>query len=168
MYSRIAGRGPCGTISSPAASFLRHAFQFPFITAGAVQGTPACEGERCSDESCEVPTYRLAVDVHEEARDAGNVWVITANVPGFKKDEITLEVKDNVLTIEAKRTQSAESTDAKATVYRRERRTANLIRQVRLPENAAGDGITAALAEGVLTVTIPQVPESKPRKITLD
>ncbi len=167
MYGRIAGRGPCGTISSPA-SFLRHAFQFPFFAAEAVQGTPACEGERCSEESCEVPTYRLAVDVHEEARDAGNVWVITANVPGFKKDEIALEVKDNVLTIEAKRGQTAESTGAKATVYRRERRTANLIRQVRLPENAAGDGITAALADGVLTVTIPQVPEAKPRKITLD
>lgn len=178
MYGRNAIRFPaafavrgfpnaCGTPFAQAASeFLKSAFAGP--------ADQACSDQSCTAEggACELPTHRLAIDVHEETRDGATAWVITANVPGFRKDEVGIEVKDGVLTIEANRSRTTESTDtaatgAKTTVYRKERRTANYVRQIRLPENASDSGITAALADGVLTVTVPQLPEAQPRKVSI-
>lgn len=175
MFGRTARWDSC---VRPASAVLRDAFAFPAFAFGV---RPAGEAGACTTASCEpgacdvsqgdadaaeTPTYRLAVDVAEEKRDVGKVWVITANVPGFGKDNIAIEVKEGLLSIEATRPTSTPS--AGTTVYRRERRLANFIRRIQLPETAADDGVVATLAEGVLTIVVPQKPEAQPRKIAID
>ena len=166
MFGRTARWNSC---VSPASAVLRDAFAFPAFAFGvsptAAANARSCESGACESETCELPTYRLAVDVTEEKRDAGKVWVIVANVPGFKKEELAIELKDGVLSIDAKRSTQTTSTDA--TVYRRERRTVNFSRQIQLPETASDEGVVATLADGVLTVTVPQKPEALPRKISI-
>jgi HSP20 family protein len=169
---RVMPLGACGspTLSNAAAEILKAAFGAP---SDAARSAENCTEERCASER---PTYRLPIDLHEERRDGNGAWVITASVPGFAKQEVSIEVKDGVLTIAATRAtardevsspESVAEATPQRTLWRRERREVNLFRQIRLPENASDAGITAALADGVLTVTIPQVPEAQPRKVDI-
>jgi HSP20 family protein len=162
MFGRTPRWNSCCT---PASAALRDAFSFPAFAVGVAKGSADCDSGTCTTDSTELPTYRLPVDVSEEKRENGKVWVIVANLPGFKKDEIAIELKEGLLSIDAKRTPPVSPADA--TVYRRERRVANLTRQVQLPETAADDGISAVLADGVLTIVVPQKPEAQPRKIVI-
>lgn len=172
MFGRTSRWNACCT---PAAATLRDAFAFPTFAFGIAPATKSCDSGACqtadqtarqTDETV-TPTYRLPVDVAEEKRDGGSVWVIVANVPGFKKDEIAVELKDGLLSIDATRSRPAVAAGNESTVYRRERRHANLTRQIQLPENAADEGVQAVLADGVLTITVPQRPETLPRKIAI-
>ena len=177
MFGRIGfGRtSRWNACCTPASAALRDAFAFPTFAFGIAPATKSCDSGACqtADQTARqtdgtvTPTYRLPVDVAEERRDGGSVWVIVANVPGFKKDDIAIELKDGILSIEATRNRPAAAPASESTVYRRERRSVNLARQIQLPENAADDGVQAVLADGVLTVTVPQRPETQPRKITI-
>jgi HSP20 family protein len=101
---------------------------------------------------------------------------VTANVPGFRKDEVGVEFHEGVLTISASRTEKPVAApcgtgccDAPAAriarTLVRERPTSSVRRALHLPERVSGDGIKADLADGVLTVTVPYTPRPMPRKI---
>ncbi|MFO0829747.1 MAG: Hsp20/alpha crystallin family protein [Phycisphaerales bacterium] len=111
-------------------------------------------------------TLRLPVDIVEK----DGAYVLTASVPGFKKDEVSVQFDKGVLTIEAKRASSTEEkgTDEGVTWHRRERRCVDLARSIRLPEGITGEGIAATIVDGVLTVTVPQPPEKQPHKIRIN
>ena len=82
---------------------------------------------------------------------------IKADVPGFTKDQMSVEVHDGVVTISADRSEEKTSDDADKNGvkwHRVERSSGSLRRQVKLPATANLDAITAASADGVLTVTV--------------
>jgi len=108
---------------------------------------------------------------------------VTANVPGFTREEVGVEFHEGVLTISATRAEkpAAESrgescgtgccqpTAAKSTrMLVRERPTSSVRRALHLPERVSGEGIKADLADGVLTVTVPYTPRPTPRKISVN
>lgn len=97
---------------------------------------------------------RFPVDAYQ---DDNNVYV-RAELPGFKRDAINVEVVDGYLTLEASR----EADTDKA------QRAAKLNRSISLPDEVQADGVTAAYVDGVLTVTLPKKEEAKPRKITVE
>lgn len=86
--------------------------------------------------------------------DRGDAYVLQAELPGFRKEDINLELKDGVLTIEAKREEQSE--EEKEGYLRRERRTGTFSRRFNvsgIQEDAVSarfqDGISGAdLAEG--------------------
>ncbi|MBT5901039.1 MAG: Hsp20/alpha crystallin family protein [Opitutaceae bacterium] len=96
---------------------------------------------------------RFPVDVYQ---DTNNVFV-RAELPGFDRKAINVEVVDGYLTIEASR----EGDDEKAM------RATKFNRSVCLPEDVTTDGVTAAYVAGILTVTLPKKEEAKPRKIAV-
>lgn len=158
---------------TPAAAVLRDALSFPafafpaFVARGE---TDACPTGSCDSGSAgaETLTYRLPVDIAEAKGEAGTMWVITADVPGFAKEHIGIELKEGILSIDARRPAPTTLTgDDGRTVLRSERRVANLARQIRLPDNASETGVTASLVDGVLTVTVPQKPEPLAQKIAI-
>lgn len=117
----------------------------------------------------------MPIDVSEN--QAG--ITVTANVPGFTKDEVGVEFHEGVLTISATRAEkpSVESCGtgccqppaAKATrTLVRERPTSSVRRALHLPERVSGEGIKADLADGVLTVTVPYTPRPTPRRISVN
>lgn len=96
---------------------------------------------------------RFPVDAYQ---DTHNVYV-RAELPGFKRDAIKVEVVDGYLTLEATRESEAEKGSHHA----------KFNRSISLPEDVQADGITAAYVDGVLTVTLPKKEEAKPRKISV-
>ena len=97
---------------------------------------------------------RFPVDIHE---DKDNTYV-RAELPGFARDDIHVELTEGYLTINATRKESAEG----------RRDAVSFNRSVSVPENVvAADRIAAAYENGVLTVTLPHREEAKPRKITV-
>jgi len=89
----------------------------------------------------------MAVDIANNDEE----FVLTADLPGFDREEIDLTIDDGVVTISAERHHETE-----ANYLHRERRTASVQRRVRLPEMVDDEGATAAYHNGVLTVTVPK------------
>ena len=105
-------------------------------------------------------TFKLDI----EERD--NEYLIEAEVPGIKKEEIDLNIDDDSLCISVNRVEEANN-DGKNYIHR-ERRSSSMSRRVRLV-GAKLDEIKAKLDDGVLTVTIPKdVKAGAPRKINIE
>ena len=102
---------------------------------------------------------RFHVDIHQDGDDL----VVEAEVPGLTKDDLEITIEDNVLTISGEYKNAAE--DKRESYHIRERRWGKFDRSWTLPKTADGEKVSAALANGVLTLRIPTREEAKPRKI---
>jgi len=96
------------------------------------------------------------VDIYETDESL----VLVADLPGVSKEDLTLSVDNNVLTIEG-RPRSLFERDC----FHREFTLYNYYRQFELSDRLNLDEIRAELKNGVLTLTLPKVPEAKPRVI---
>lgn len=93
-------------------------------------------------------TFRL--DVKENEND----FSVVADLPGIKKEEISISVDEGRLSIAVNRNE--ESEDSKDNYLHKERRSCSMTRSIYLGENTDSGSIKAKLEEGVLTVTIPK------------
>ncbi len=100
-----------------------------------------------------------ALDVHEDKDN----YVVKAELPGMKKEDIDVSLHDGVLNISGER--KSEETTEKTTVYRSERFFGRFQRTVKLPATVSADKIKAQYKDGVLTVTLPKAEEAKPKQI---
>ena len=110
-----------------------------------------------------LPAFRTDI------RDAGDKFILEAELPGFDKGDIKLDVKDGILTITAEHSENQDQKDDKGTYIRRERRYGSFSRSFDITGiNEAG--ITAAYNNGILELNLPKavpvVPES--RRIAID
>jgi len=103
----------------------------------------------------------LPVDIRQE----GDKWLIEAEVPGIAREDVNITVENGVLTIGGK--YATETKNENAEYHVRERRTGAFSRSFRLPKTADSENVTAEMANGVLTLTIPTREEAKPRRIEL-
>ena len=89
---------------------------------------------------------------------------IKADLPGFTKDQINVEIHDGVVTISAEKIEEKSEDSEKDGVkwHRVERSSGSLRREVKLPATANLDAVTAASADGVLTVTVAKKAEAVP------
>ncbi|MDL5361053.1 Hsp20/alpha crystallin family protein [Halalkalicoccus sp. NIPERK01] len=93
---------------------------------------------------------RMSIDL----ADRDEEFVVTADAPGFDKNEIDVRVTDRTLTIEAERDEESEERDE--TYLRSERRSESLRRTVQLPEPVDEESVSATYKNGVLTITLPK------------
>jgi HSP20 family protein len=101
------------------------------------------------------------VDI-SESKDS---YLIRAEVPGMKKEDFSLEVKDNTLTLsgEKKFEQPTEGVE-----YRRVERVAGkFVRSFTLPELVKHDAIKATYQDGVLEIQVPKAEAAKPKQIEI-
>ncbi|GMY14441.1 class I heat shock protein-like [Fagus crenata] len=109
--------------------------------------------------SNEVSTFANAQVDWKETPEA---HVFKADLPGLKKEEVKVEVEEGrVLQISGER--SVEKEDKNDKYHRVERGRGKFLRRFFLPQNAKVDEVKASMDNGVLTVTIPKVPEPKPQ-----
>lgn len=87
--------------------------------------------------------------------------VVRADLPGLTKDDIDIEVEDDMLTISGER--SEETRDDRDDFYRTERTYGRFFRAIPLPDGVEADKIDAAFTNGVLEVTIPTPKVQTPR-----
>lgn len=102
-----------------------------------------------------------AVDV-EQAKDT---MVLKMDIPGIPRDQISIDVHGNSLTISGTREEERQEQHEGYVV--RERTCGSFARSFTLPPHAKADEITADIQEGVLKVTIPRPTEEPPRQITI-
>jgi HSP20 family protein len=100
-----------------------------------------------------------ALDVHEQKDN----FIVKAELPGMKKEDITVSLHDGSLSISGER--KSETKQADAEVYRAERFLGRFQRTVTLPVQVAADKVKAQYKDGVLTVTLPKTEEAKPKQI---
>jgi HSP20 family protein len=98
----------------------------------------------------------MSVDVEE--RD--DEFVVTADVPGFDKDEIDVQLADDTLEIAADHEETREE-KAEGKYIRQERSRRSMSRSVRLPEPVEESDVAAKYKNGVLTVTLPKATPSE-------
>jgi HSP20 family protein len=101
------------------------------------------------------------VDVREDADN----FVIRAELPGLKRDDISVSLQDGALVISGERT--VEKVEEGVEVHRQERYYGKFQRALSLPAPVAADKIKAQYKDGVLTVTVPKAEEAKPKQIDI-
>ena len=107
----------------------------------------------------------LACDLADE----GDKFVVTADMPRIKKEEINLHVGDDYIDISAEHKETEE--EKKKKYLRKEHREMSIHRRMSLPERVKSSDVKAKLNDGVLTVEIPKekpTPEPKTTKINIE
>lgn len=80
-------------------------------------------------------------------------WILKWYI-GVKKEDLKVQLEDNILEISGERVKEEEKGDDKW--HRVERKRGSFCRKFRLPENANVEGISCGLENGVLTVNVPK------------
>lgn len=92
-----------------------------------------------------------------------DAYVVEADLPGVKREDITVETTGNALVISGEFTQKERS----GLLRSQTRRTGRFEYRTVLPAEVNAEGITAELADGVLTVRVPKSEAAKPRRIEI-
>jgi len=97
--------------------------------------------------------------------DAGDHFVLKADLPGLSEADVAIEVGDGVLTISGER--RAEHEDNEQGWYRVERSFESFARTLSLPEGADPEAVSAEFDRGVVEVRIPKPAQRKPRRVEI-
>src|SRR3954469_1003996 len=102
-----------------------------------------------------------AMDLVETADD----FVLRADLPGMRQEEVKIEVEDTVLTVSGER--KAEHEAREEGFYRLERAFGAFSRSLTLPKGVNAEAVSASFSNGVLEVHIPKPEPVKPRRIEI-
>ena len=101
--------------------------------------------------------HRLAANV----RDEEEAFVLTALVPGLKADDLTINILEDVVTIEGEFKQDENE------YLLRELPGGNFHRALRLPAAVDSEKAEAKITDGVLTLRLPKAESARPKKIKI-
>jgi HSP20 family protein len=92
-------------------------------------------------------------------------FVLRADLPGMKEDDVKIELEDGTLTVSGER--KAEHESKNEGYYRVERAFGSFSRSLTLPQGIDPETVTANFNNGVLEVRIPKPEQRKPRRIEI-
>jgi HSP20 family protein len=110
-------------------------------------------------ESLTVADWAPLVDIVEDEKE----YLIKAELPEVKKEDVKVSVQDDVLTISGERKSEKEEKGKK--YHRLERAYGSFLRSFTLPEDADGAKVSAEFKDGVLKVHLPKSEKAKPKSI---
>ncbi len=102
--------------------------------------------------------WKPAIDIKEEA----GKLTIKADLPGVKKEDMKVNISDDILTLEGEKKEEKE--EKKEGYYHSERAYGKFARSIRLPEGAKLDAVNAQFNNGVLEITVPTAEKKPARK----
>lgn len=102
-----------------------------------------------------------ALDVTE----SDGSWVLTVELPGARREDVSVEVHENVLTIRGEKKCEREEKEERRHYV--ERSYGSFSRSLRLPAQVDPERIRATFQDGVLTVEVPKTEAQKPRTIDI-
>jgi HSP20 family protein len=100
-----------------------------------------------------------ALEVYEDKDN----FVVNAELPGLKREDIEVSLQDGALVISGER--KAEEKRKEGEIHRQERFYGKFQRALTLPAPIAVDQVKAQYKDGILTITLPKAEEAKPKKI---
>jgi len=126
------------------------------------------------DEMMNWPSFKLTkmpnapkVDIYEK----DDKVMVEAELPGFKPEQISAEIKDNVLTIEGKSESEKEEEDKRIGYWRKETSRGYVSRSVLLPVDVVSDKAEAMFEDGMLKISVPksqpQIEKEKTKKLDI-
>lgn len=114
-------------------------------------------------ESAASAPAALAWSPAADLRETDDSYVVEAELPGVKRDDIDIEMSERGLRI----TGEYKEREREGVVRRSSRRAGHFEYQALLPAAVKADEVNATLSEGVLTVTVPKAQAAKPRHIEI-
>jgi HSP20 family protein len=114
------------------------------------------------DTGTSVADWVPAVDIVEEKER----FVLKADLPGVRPDNIDVKMDDGVLSLSGERTH--ENSSEIDGLRRVERASGKFYRRFSLPDTANAEEISAKSADGILEISIPKVPQIQARRITVE
>ena len=121
-------------------------------------GRPAAQTE-AGKEAMTVAEWSPLVDITEDEKE----YLIKADLPEVKKEDVKLTVQDDVMSISGERKYEKEEKGKK--YHRVERAYGSFMRSFTLPEDADGSKVSAEYKDGVLKVHLPKSEKAKPKSI---
>src|SRR5262245_28494096 len=106
-----------------------------------------------------LPDWSPGVDISEDDKE----YLIKADLPEMKKEEVKVTVENGVLSISGER--KSEKEEKKKKFHRIERSFGTFLRTFTLPEDADEKKIAAEFKEGVLKVHLPKTPVADPKVV---
>jgi HSP20 family protein len=98
-----------------------------------------------------------AMDLSETAQ----AYILVTELPGVAREQVRIDIRDSKLTVQGRR-------DARVSCeqyHQVERGHGEFCRSVVLPQAVDTAGVVAELRDGVLTVTVPKIPDTGPRRV---
>ena len=117
------------------------------------------EGER--EEAMTVAEWAPLVDISEDEKE----YLIKAELPEIKKEDIKVTVHDDVMTISGERKYEKEENGKK--YHRVERAYGSFTRSFTLPEDADGSKVSAECKDGILRVRLPKTEKAKSKAVEI-
>ncbi len=106
--------------------------------------------------------WKPTVDIYE----TDEAIILKAELPGIKKEDVSVEIKDNVLTLKGERIEDKEVKEE--SYFRKERCFGTFSRAFNLQHRVQPDKIKARFKDGILKVEIPKPAEEKPKQVTVN
>ncbi|KAF8266012.1 small heat shock protein [Lactarius quietus] len=104
------------------------------------------------------------MDIHHD--DKANTVCATFELPGLQKEDVSIDINNNILTVSGETKQSTERNEEGYTL--RERRYGKFSRSLSLPQGLKHEDIKATMDNGCLNVVFPKsAPETSPAKIKI-
>jgi|LakMenEpi03Aug12_release.lakeMendotaPanAssembly.Ray.scaffolds.fasta_scaffold725795_1 HSP20 family protein len=118
------------------------------------------------DNSYSIKRYnknsQIKIDLHEN----DNSFILSADLPGYSKDNININIENNILTLIA---EAKEETSKKTeTYYYMERNSGKQTRTVKLPDNINTDNMSAKYMNGVLYITMSKKNQNKIKNLKIE
>ena len=110
-------------------------------------------------EAMTITQWVPSVDIIEDDKE----WLVKADLPEVKKEDVKVTVESGVLTITGERKFEKEEKDKK--YHRIERAYGNFFRSFTLPDAADGSKVNAEFKDGVLKVHLPKSEKTKPKAV---
>ena len=105
----------------------------------------------------------LATNVDFSEKDGK--YFLTAELPGLKRDDISISIEDGFVTVTGKKEEKKE--EEGTNYYLKETRSGSFSRSFQLPGKVDSDNVDAAFKDGVLTVTMPKEKAAETKKIEI-
>jgi HSP20 family protein len=127
--------------------------------AFGVAGRPGARASEAGREALTVPDWAPVVDITETDEE----YLIKAEIPEVKKEDVKVSVENGVLTMQGERKQEKEEKGKK--FHRVERYYGSFLRTFTVPDNVDDAKVRAEFKDGVLNVHLPKTEKAKPKAI---
>ncbi len=100
-----------------------------------------------------------------DVREQGDSYQVAIDLPGFKKEDVAIELENGYLTITASK--GLDKDEDQSGYIRRERWSGKCSRTFYVGESVRGEDIKAKMEDGILTMTVPKEQRQLPQKNTI-
>lgn len=114
-------------------------------------------------------TYHSRYNTKVDILESDNDYKVVANLPGFSKENVSIDIQEGVLTLKAAK-QEEDTADESYRALRQERVNSNVERRFYLDDSVDAENVTATLENGVLELRLPKLKAQEPavRSVTIN